>query len=507
MEQSSWPPRWLTSVPEKAIERGRKLEPVAEFAEAFGVITKDSVAGKSGAPLVLRDWQRSLLEHMFAFENGGYRHQSQLVLMPRKNGKSALGSVIGLYGLIVGPSGAEVYSVAAEKEQARIVFADARRMIEASEELSSITKLYRDAIEMPKLNSVYRVMSAEAYSKEGLSPTMTVFDELHAQKNRDLYDTFSLAMGARGKLATLIAISTAGVRMDSTGRDSICYSLYQYGQKVARGEIDDPTFFMAAWEAPEDSDHKSPETWALANPGFNDINTQSDFESAVRRTPEAEFRTKRCNQWVSSQQAWLPQGVWDELGGDITISPDEEYILGFDGSYANDSTAICAVTVPKPGEKAKVQLIEVWEKNFERDDDSWRVSIDAVKQKIIDYTQEYPLVREIACDPYRWASMMQDLDELGLPIVEYKTNMLNLMIPATQKVFEAITEGRLVHDGNPILSRHMDNCVIKIDHRGQRVTKESSTSRKKIDAAIAFIIAYDRADASRIDEGVPQFFL
>ena len=149
----------------------------------------------------------------------------------------------------------------------------------------------------------------------------------------------------------------------------------------------------------------------------------------------------------------------------------------------------------------------MWEKNFERDDDSWRVSIDAVKQKIIDYTQEYPLVREIACDPYRWASMMQDLDELGLPIVEYKTNMLNLMIPATQKVFEAITEGRLVHDGNPILSRHMDNCVIKIDHRGQRVTKESSTSRKKIDAAIAFIIAYDRADASRIDEGVPQFFL
>lgn len=121
MEQSSWPPRWLTPVPDDAIERGRKLEPIADFAEAFGVITKDSVAGKSGQPLVLRPWQRSLLEHMFAFEKGGYRHQSQLVLMPRKNGKSALGSVIGLYGLIVGPQGAEVYSVAAEKEQARIV--------------------------------------------------------------------------------------------------------------------------------------------------------------------------------------------------------------------------------------------------------------------------------------------------------------------------------------------------------------------------------------------------
>jgi phage terminase large subunit-like protein len=348
MAQSSWPPRWLTPVPEKAIERGRKYEPIVEFAEAFGVITKDSVAGKSGSPLVLRDWQRSLLEHMFAVEGTGYRHTSQLILMPRKNGKSALGSVIGLYGLIVGPKGGECYSVAAEKEQARIVFADARRMIEASPELSAVTKLYRDAIELPSLNSVYRVMSAEAYSKEGLSPTLTVIDELHAQKNRDLYDTFSLAMGARGKLATLIAISTAGVRMDSTGRDSICYSLYQYGQKVARGEIDDPTFFMAAWEAPEDSDHKSPETWRLANPGFNDINTQSDFESAVRRTPEAEFRTKRCNQWVSSQISWLPSGAWEACEGKFEVSPDDEIVLGFDGSFSGDASVIVGA-VPSGG--------------------------------------------------------------------------------------------------------------------------------------------------------------
>jgi phage terminase large subunit-like protein len=328
MTVSSWPPRWLTPVPEKAIERGRRQEPIVGFAEKFGIITKDSVAGRSGEALRLRDWQRSLLEHMFAAEVGGYRHQSQLVLMPRKNGKSALGSVIALYGLILGPKGNECYSVAAEKEQARIVFSDARRMIEASPELSALTKLYRDAIELPSMGSVYRVMSAEAYSKEGLSPTMTVFDELHAQKNRDLYDTFSLAMGARGKLSTLIAISTAGVRMDSTGRDSICFSLYQYGQKVARGEVDDPTFFMAAWEAPEDSDHRKPETWRLANPGFDDINTQSDFESAVRRTPEAEFRTKRCNQWVSSQTSWLPSGAWEACEGKFEVSPDDEIVLG-----------------------------------------------------------------------------------------------------------------------------------------------------------------------------------
>jgi phage terminase large subunit-like protein len=103
--------------------------------------------------------------------------------------------------------------------------------------------------------------------------------------------------------------------------------------------------------------------------------------------------------------------------------------------------------------------------------------------------------------------MMQDLDEMGLPIVEYKTNLLNLMIPATQKVFDAVIERKLIHDGNPSLSRHIENCIIKTDHRGQRVTKEHSNSNKKIDNAIAFIIAYDRATVGRMDEVVPQVFV
>jgi cytidyltransferase-like protein len=237
------------------------------------------------------------------------------------------------------------------------------------------------------------------------------------------------------------------------------------------------------------------------------LRAASDFESAVKRTPESEFRTKRCNQWVSSQSAWLPAGSWDALGAEIEITPDEEYVLGFDGSYASDSTALVVCTVPKEGEIPKVALVRSWEKNFGVDDDSWRVPMDEVKQSIIDYTQEYPKVREIACDPYRWAQMMQDLEELGLPIVEYKTNLLNLMIPATQKVFDAVVEGKLVHDGNPSMSRHIENCVIKTDHRGQRVTKEHANSKKKIDNAIAFIIAYDRATVGRMEEVVPQVFV
>jgi phage terminase large subunit-like protein len=503
-----WPPAWLTPVAPEAIARGDG-DFVIRFADAFGTITKDSVAGRAGSKLVLREWQKQMLRHVFARdEDGGLSHRVSLLGVSRKNGKSALGSIVAAFGLMdTKTQGAEVYSVAADRNQARIVFEDTKRMISATE-LSEHVKVYRDAILVPATNNVYRVLSADAPRAEGLSPTLVLFDELHAQPSRDLFDVMSLAQGARGKNATMVAITTAGVKTESrTGKDSIAYDLYQYGQKIARGEIVDPTFFMAWYEAPHDADHRDVESWKLANPGYDDICAASDFESAVLRTPESEFRTKRCNQWVSSQSAWLPAGAWDKLAGDFKISPDEDYVLGFDGSYASDSTALVVCTLPKDDNLPKVALVRTWEKNFGVDDDSWRVPMDEVKQSIIDYVQNYPNVREIACDPYRWAQMMQDLDEMGLPIVEYKTNLLNLMIPATQKVFDAVVEGKLIHDGNPSLSRHIDNCIVKTDHRGQRVTKEHSNSNKKIDNAIAFIIAYDRATVGRMDEVVPQVFV
>lgn len=500
-------PRWLTPVPADSVERGDG-DFLVRFADAFATITKDSIAGPAGSKMVLREWQKRLLGDLFARdEDGGLRHRISLVGMPRKQGKSALGSLIAAFALVdFKTQGAEIYSVAADRNQAKIVFEDTKKMIRNSE-LAEHVKIYRDSLYVPATGNVYRALSADAPRHEGLSPTLVLFDELHAQPNRRLFDVMSLAQGARGKQATLIAITTAGVKTESqTGKDSIAYTLYNYGKRIISGEESDETFYMCWYEADMEADHKLESTWRAANPGFDDIVAKSDFESAVKRTPEAEFRTKRCNQWVSAQQAWLPTGSWGKLAENVDIEPDEDYVLGFDGSYANDSTAICAVTVPKDGEKPKVKLVKVWEKDFERDDDTWRVNIEEVKQTIIEYVQKYPQCREIACDPYRWASMMQDLDEMDFPIVEYKTNLLNLMIPATQKVFEAVTEERLVQDGNPVLARHIDNCVIKMDHRGQRVTKESATSRKKIDAAIAFIIAYDRATASRIDEGVPEFF-
>lgn len=502
-----WPPAWLTPVPELALESG-KGESVIDFAEIFGIITKDSIAGKAGSPLILRDWQKDLLRHVFARgDDGGLRHRINLIGMPRKQGKSALASTLGVYGLFAsGIQGAEVYSCAADRDQARIVFADAKRMVEASPDLLGMAKLYKDAIELPDYNSVYRVLSSEAFTKEGLSPTTVIFDELHAQPNRELFDVMSLAQGARGSMATMIAITTAGVKTDSTGRDSIAYSLYQYGQRVARSEIDDPTFFMAWWEAPQEADHRLLETWQVANPGIGDICAIADYESSVRRTEEAEFRTKRCNQWVSSQLSWMPTGAWDSCATIEELDPDADYVLGFDGSFNGDTTVIVGCRMPRSDDELPyVFLVKAWEKPV-NSDDSWRVDILDAENAILDFCRNYR-VREVACDPFRWQRSMEVLADQGVPIVEWPSTSPKRMVTACAKFYDAVMEKRITHDGDPLIARHFDNAVVKMDNLGPRIVKENRASSRRIDAAVATIIAYDRAVIRIEDTVVPGFYI
>lgn len=503
---SSWPPAILTPVSDEAIAQGDGRYAV-RFAEAFGSIGKDGIAGRVGDALRLRDWQKELLYRLYARDaNGGLLAQTALIGMPRKNGKSALSSAaIGLYSLIAeGVQGGEVISVAAEKEQARIVFGEAKRMIESSE-LADMVTVYKDSIFVPDTNSVFRVVSAEAYSKEGLNPSRVIMDELHAHKNRDLFDVFSLAMGNRGKIGQLVAITTAGVKSDMTGKDSIAYTLYQYGKKVANGEIDDPAFFMAWWEAPADADHRDPETWRVANPGFDDIVSREDFESAVRRTPEPEFRTKRLNQWVSSAEAWLPAGAWNECEGEFVIGEDDEIVLAVDGSFSGDSTVIVGATIPKDDEQVRVFLVKAWEKDLELDGDDWRVDIADVEATIIDFCQSHPNVKEIVFDPFRWQRTMQVLDDAGFPIVEYPQSP-SRMIKACSKFFDAVMQKNLIHDGNPTLARHLENAALKLTPAGPHIKKDSRNSPRKIDAAVCAVMSVDRCLSGRIETVIPQFF-
>lgn len=463
-----------------------------EFIEAYCRITKDTVSGNTGDLIVLRPWQQNLINGLFTLrKDGSYQYRTALVGLPRKSGKSAIGSSIALNELLLGQDGGEIYSCAGDKEQARIVFKAAKRMVELDQELSENIKVYRDALEVTGTGSTYRVLSADASSQEGLSPTLTIFDELHVQPNSDLWETMTLGSGARKNSLTL-AITTAGVKGDRLGNDTICYQLYQHGQRVVKGEEKDPTFYFAWWEpkAGSDADYKDPKVWQEANPGYGDLQSIEDFESVVARTSEVGFRTKRLNQWVTSAESALPQGAWDKLARpDRIVEDHEEIILGFDGSYTLDSTALVGCCL----KDKHIFPIKIWERP--KDDPGWRVPVMEVEAEIKRTCLQYQVI-EIVCDPYRWQRTMAVLDEEeGLPVVSWPTASIARMGPAWQTFYDAVIDELFTHNGDPTLARHISNMVMKRDARGTRPTKEHQTSPRKIDAGIAAIIAFDRANA------------
>ena len=464
---------------------------VAQFVNTMCRQTKDSIAGRSGEPLIMRDWQSDLVSDLFASVDGHRRHRRALIGVPRKNGKSALSAGIGLADLFVtGPDGGEVYSCAADRDQARIVFGMAKRMVELEPELTNIAKLYRDAIEVPSSGSVYRVLSAEAYTKEGLNPSMVLFDEVHAQPNDDLWNVMSLAGGARLE-PLLVGITTAGVMTDNRGEPSLCHRLFDYGKQVASGEVDDATFFFRWWAAPDNADHRDEGVWKAANPSYGDIVAAADFDSTVRSTPENEFRTKRLNQWVTSKQAWLPVALWDALGVVDPPEPQARVVLGFDGSYSGDSTALVGCTIPDDGDLPVVWVERVWEKQ-PSDPDDWRVPVDEVMAVVADAMGKYR-VAELACDPSLWRSELEQWEALYGEAVQRIPPTTARMAPACNRFYAAVADGMMTNDGNPTLARHLANAVTKVTPQGTTIVKDAKGSPRKIDAAIAAVIAHDRA--------------
>ena len=452
-------------------------------------IAKDSIAGASGEPLHFRMWQRRLLRRMLARKaDDTFTHRFFLTGIARKNGKTALASTLPLFFGLYGDRGGEIYSAAADRDQAKLVMSHARRAVEMSPELGEQIKLYRDAMEFKGTGTVYKALSSEAFTKEGLSASLVIADELAAWPSRELFDVLSLSMGAR-KSPLFVAITTAGQRMDSTGSDSIAYTLYQLARRRITGENDDTTLGMAWWEAADDA-YLDDMKWGEANPGLLSdpaILSIDDLLSAKKRTPEAEFRTKRLNQWVSSSQAFLPTGTWDACKDDqIALNKEDEIVLGFDGSFSNDSTAIVACRV---ADKAFFVLGH-WERPLDAEL-SWRVPVEEVEAKMLDICKAFN-VREIVCDPFRWQRSMEAWQQMGLPVVEFPQTP-SRMVPATAAFYDAVVNGRVKHNGDPSLSRHAANATPYYSRNGLMIRKESKTSLKRIDLLVAALMAHSRA--------------
>lgn len=435
--------------------------------------------------------------------------------MARKNGKTGLCAPIALHGLVLGGEGAEVYSAAADRPQAKLMLTAAKRTAELIPELKNRLKLYRDAIEDPVTGSIYKALSADAYTKEGLSPTLVLADELHAWPNRDLYDVLALAMGARFD-ALMLIVTTAGVLVDTRGQQSIGNELFEYGVRISKGEIDDPSFYLGWWASQDNVDVEDAGAWAEANPGLGDILDLEELRASARRAKaggfkESEFRIKRLNQWVPSSTVALPGGVFEalaipkqvaaaasageeelavELAGRLIRGPRESRIVFFDGSFSHDCTALMEVFLD-----GYMRVLGCWERP--QDEEDWRIPMGEVENVLFTACRDTNVL-EVAADPFRWAKELEDWRANDLPVVEYSTTSASKMVPAWAKFYDAVIAGNISHDGDPRLERHARNTTLKVDRLGPRPVKDHraasrSASTHSIDLLICAVGGYDRA--------------
>lgn len=433
----------------------------------------------------MRPWQHEIL-HGLLDKAGQPRGRYALIGLPRKNGKSTLAAALALYALVaMGEQGAQVYSCAGDRKQASIVFDEAKRMVQAEPDLARVIRVQRWHLEGPG-HGIYRVLSADAELQQGLNPSFVIFDEVHVQPNRDLWDAMVLGMGARAR-PMIVGITTAGF-----DRTSLCWDLYERGR---RGEL----FFW--WSEPRDrnADWLDPAVWAEANPALDDFLFREALVEDAKVTPEAAFRRFHLNQWTSTYAAWLPHGVWESIARPgRTFDPTSPFVAFLDGSWANDSTGIVACDIEEP----HLSVLGHWMPS----EALGHVDMADIESRVREVLA-MPGCRGLAFDPARFQDFFSRLEAEGFPVVEWPTNSLTRMVPACQDFYTSVLEGTITHDGDARLTDHIANAVLKEDRHGPRIVKEAKTSQRKIDLAVCAVGALTEARRLATSAPPPAGFL
>jgi phage terminase large subunit-like protein len=447
---------------------------IIDFAAEHFVVLKGFRAGE---PLVFTAWQKWLLRSLFErdAETKRLRYRRALIGLPRKQGKSLMLSAVAVYGMITGESGAEVYVVAGDRQQARIIFGEAKQQIQMSPVLSQECKVYRDAIEMPRFGSILRVLSSEFRGQAGLNPSLVLFDELWNQTTPDLYDQMTLGSGARIE-PLVVSITTAGYDLDT-----VAGHLYQYGKRCAAGEVDDKSFGFWWWEAPADCDTNDEKAWRVSNPNLAEkLMDITDMRTAVKQSDESAFRRWRLNQWVRSQESWLPAGAWEQCRDDTELRNDLPVWVGIDMAMKHDSIAVVIV---QPQDDLLVTRARIWQPQDEG------VDVAAIEQHLRELHREFT-VKEFVFDPAYFLRSAEHLADDGLPMVEFPQSAAR-MIPACGHAYELIVNGKVAHDGSPTFTDQVLSAAQRMTDQGWRLSK--GKSKRKIDACIALVMALDRA--------------
>ncbi len=428
----------------------------------------------AGKPFDLRDFQKEIVRGAFA---DGIR--TALVSIPRANGKTMLAAALAVAELWVGPPSAEVLVVASDQRQANITLKYARRMIELNEELAERVHVYADRIYLPENDATLLPLPAEPGALHGHDPSLQIVDELHVV-TEEVWEAVTSVAGKRPESLTL-AISTP-----AASPDSVMWRLVSHG----RGGTD-PAFFIREFSAPEGCAVDDREAWRLANPALacrRPFLSEDGLEAARRTIREPVFRQLRLGQWVTGVEGWMPFGAWDARAAERRVEPGERVVLAFDGSASGDSTALIGCTV---GPEPHLWVEGLWENPG---DQQWRVPRGDVDDAVDAAFARYD-VAELAADPWGWRSEIEGWAKRhgDKRVLEWNTAWAKRMAPATDRMFQAVTTGQVTHDGDPRLAAHVAHCVAKRTPMGDLVTKDKRGSPRKIDAAVAAIVALDRA--------------
>lgn len=455
---------------------------VAQFFEAFLTLSKSH----AGQPFIPLEWMREFLTDLFLLtDDGTYLRLLYLLGVPRKNAKSTLAAGAGMFQLIVDriEPEPEIVIGAGDREQAKIILGMAASMVRSHPDLEAICTVQRNQIINNETGGRFRVVSADAGLAHGLNPSTVIIDEYHVHRTEDLYSALRGGMGMRINPLTLV-ISTAGHDLDTPlGR------LYNQGRKIESGEVVDPTFGFK-WFGPGEPGSYDPydeALWKRCNPSWAIMN-HNEFRAASRQMPEADFIRYRLNGWTSVRTAWLPAGAWEGCK-DATkaLEAGDRVIIGFDGSFSGDATALVACRV----DDLYVERVGLWERPSGDEGKGWRVPVAEVEDRIREIC-EWLTVQEVAADPYFFQVSLQRLEDEGYPIVDFPTNGTR-MIPPTKTFFDAVLDQDLSHNGDPALARHVASTRLKQDARGSRIAKEYRASTQYIDLCVAAVIAVGRA--------------
>lgn len=477
--------------------------------------------------LTLEPWQCFILTTVFGWVHnttGLRRFREAYIEVPRKNGKSALSSGVGLYMLAAdGEEGAEIYSAATTRDQARIVFDDAKLMAERTPGLRTYcgVAIMQHCITVANTASKFSPLAAEGSTLDGLNVHCAVIDELHAHKTRAVYDVIDSARGARTQ-SLLWSITTSG-----SNRAGICYERRTHITKMLQGVIVDETTFGIVYTIDDKDDPLDPASWAKANPNWLVSVLKDDMEAAARKagampSAMAGFLTKRLDVWISSDSAWMDMVAWEKCADTRLRREDYEHLpcwLPLDLASKVDVAAAPRMFYDRDKDHyylfSRFYLPErALEKSGNSQYDGWRRAghVSVTDGEVTDFDEiENDLradvstlqVEEIPFDPWHATQLASHLMAEGAPMVEYRQTVQNMSEP--MKTLEALVlQRKITHDGNPMMTWMMSNVVCHRDAK-DNIYPRKERDENKIDGPVAVIMGIGRILSGHVEESLDDF--